>query len=144
MCSTMQLIPKMTQFTERLQQLVIEGIHLGIGSRSARSIHEHLHPPQWLNQAFIRGELQVLQDLLDGAANGEEKIAIHLPAHHRALPDYGRYVSCNLGTLIESIHVSPHSPVWYKDVVASVTRSYGPSGTLVTQSELDASLDSLF
>jgi hypothetical protein len=53
------------------------------------------------------------------------------------------YVSCNLGTLIESMYVSPHSPVWYKDVVASVTQGYGLSETLVTQSEQDASLDSL-
>jgi hypothetical protein len=67
----MQLVSQMPQLAERFEQVVIEGVHLGIARRSAGSIHQYLHPPQRLDEALIGGKLQVLQDLLDGAANGE-------------------------------------------------------------------------
>jgi hypothetical protein len=52
--SSMELISQMPQLAKGPQQVLIEGIHLGIGRCSARPVHEHLHAPEGLNQATCK------------------------------------------------------------------------------------------
>lgn len=40
-------------------------------------------------------------------------------------PRSGLYISCEIDDLIEDIYVSPGSPIWFAELVASVTRRYG-------------------
>jgi hypothetical protein len=83
--SPVEPIAQMAKFAERFEQVVIERVHLSIGGGATGAVNEHLHPPQRFNQTLVGGELQVLQNLLDGAADGEQQIAVHLPADHGAL-----------------------------------------------------------
>ena len=41
------------------------------------------------------------------------------------IPEYGRYCTVNLGTLIQQVVVSPLAPEWFADLVESVASRYG-------------------
>jgi len=61
------------QLAQRPQQLVVEAIHLLVGLRPAGAVHQHLHAPQRLDEALVGGQLQILDDLLDRPADGQQQ-----------------------------------------------------------------------
>ncbi len=54
----------------------------------------------------------------------------------KPLDDNGIYVSVSLDTLIDEIHVSPHSPKWFEDLVKSVTKKSIKQDKKVIRSDL--------
>ena len=58
--------------------------------------------------------------------------------------DFGANVQCNLEVLIDEIYVSPTSPIWFKNLVRSVTDKYNLSNKRVIQSNLYAGPSSVF
>lgn len=52
------------------------------------------------------------------------------------IPEYGRYCTVNLGTLIKQVVVSPLAPEWFADLVGSVAIRYDLGGEVVGRSTL--------